>query len=337
MEHPCIEFKRSTPTFSDIECSIGRREQLNLITPFLDGSFIYGSSEEELTKLRNGSVGLGQLRMQRDYGLLPQSSEEDPSDCTEFKPTQKCFMAGDDRVNQNPALMSMHTVFLREHNRIASILSGINPSWSDRVIFEEARRVVVGIFQHITYNEYVPLLLGRNLAKEFGLLPAKDLEQTLIYDPSTDPRVSNEWTAAAGRFGHSMIRGLYSRLDKNFTNAGLNPIHLRTAYFRANSLYDKCQGGMEALVRGLLKDPIMKIDRFFTQDISQHLFARTDKLGRPFHFDLVSINIQRGRDHGIPSYNRYREFCHLPVIRSWAELSVVMPEDVVTIFRGLYK
>ena len=336
MEHPCIEFKRSTPTFLDIECSIGRREQLNLQTSYLDGSFMYGTTEEDLENLRDRSFGRGFMAIQSN-SLLPQSKSENPSDCVEFKKNQKCFMAGDERVNQNPGLMSLQTIFVREHNRIASILGELNSLWPDKTVFEETRRIIIAIFQHITYNEYIPILLGKTIAKEFGLTPGKGKSQFSFYDSSIDPRVANEWAAAAGRFGHSMIRGQYSRLDKDYTPTGLNSMYLRNSYFRANSLYDQCQGGMEAVVRGLLKDPIMKVDRFFTSDITQHLFEMHDRLGHSFHFDLVSINIQRGRDHGIPSYNKYRKFCNLSTANTWLELENLMPEDVVSIFKNFYK
>lgn len=89
-------------------------------TAFLDGSHIYGANEELNRKLRTGTSGL--LRLQersanRNEDLLPASVQERPSDCLDFTPTTKCFVAGDDRVNQNPGLMSMHTIFAREHNR----------------------------------------------------------------------------------------------------------------------------------------------------------------------------------------------------------------------------
>ena len=94
---------------------------------------------------------------------------------------------------------------------------------------------------------------------------------------------------------------------------------------------------MEAIVRGLLKDPIMKIDRHFSTDVSQHLFETTDDFGRPFHFDLVAINIQRGRDHGLPAYVKFREFCGLPPVKTWTEMRSVMSDEAVDAFKQLYR
>jgi len=94
---------------------------------------------------------------------------------------------------------------------------------------------------------------------------------------------------------------------------------------------------MESIVRGLLKDPIMKIDRHITQELTQHLFETLDDFGRPFHFDLAAINIARGRDHGLPAYVKFREFCGLPQIRTWTEMRQFISADTVEIFRQLYK
>ena len=94
---------------------------------------------------------------------------------------------------------------------------------------------------------------------------------------------------------------------------------------------------MESIVRGLLKDPIMKVDRWMSQDLTQHLFETHDDLGRPFHFDLAAINIQRGRDHGVPGYTKWRLFCGLPPINTWNDMKLFVAPDSVNIFQQMYK
>ena len=64
------------------------------------------------------------------------------------------------RVNLHPHLSVMHTLWLREHNRVAAILATINPDWNDETLYQEARKIVIAEIQHITYNEWVPLILG---------------------------------------------------------------------------------------------------------------------------------------------------------------------------------
>jgi len=331
MTKPCLPFKRASATFPDPDCTIGRREQISLVSSFLDASSVYGENEAKNKKLRLGFRGL--MRLQKN-GLLPQEDETD--DCREFKPAQKCFMAGDDRVNQNPGLMSIQTLMIREHNRIALKLSEINPTWNDNTVFEEARRVLVAFQQHITMAEYAPILLGPQVAPKHDLLPRPSGQYFTQYNPQADPRIANEWAAAAGRFGHSIIRGRWSRLDKDY-NATFSSMMLRTQYFHANSLYSKCSGGLESVMRGMLVDPIGKADPHAADDITKHLFERFDDAGKPVHANLFAINVQRGRDVGVPSYIKFREFCMLPPYRTWTELASVMSAESVSALKKNYK
>lgn len=58
-------------------------------------------------------------------------------------------------------LALMHTLWYREHNRIATELGKLNSHWDDETLFQEARRMVIAEMQTITYNEWLPLVLGK--------------------------------------------------------------------------------------------------------------------------------------------------------------------------------
>merc|ERR1719244_1936159 len=94
---------------------------------------------------------------------------------------------------------------MREHNRVAGILSQQNPQWSDERVFQESRRFVTAEYQHIVYNEWLPAVLGKQYMNLYGLFPLSGDSYSRDYDTSFDPRITNEFATAAFRFGHSFI------------------------------------------------------------------------------------------------------------------------------------
>jgi peroxidase len=134
------------------------REQLNLATSFLDLSQVYGTTKtksDDLRLMSNGHLRTSPgVKPHKEY--LPKIFEKNQTDqCSKIDPEQKCFVAGDSRTSENPGLVAIHTLFLREHNRIASQLAKVNPKWNDEKLFHEARRILTGIYQHIIYKEWV--------------------------------------------------------------------------------------------------------------------------------------------------------------------------------------
>ena len=95
-------------------------------------------------------------------------------------PTYNCFKAGEYRTSENLALVGLQTLFLREHNRIASALASLNPLWNDETIYQETRRIVIAEFQHVTFNEFVPIIVGDN-----SLSPSMNITTYYTgYDPN---------------------------------------------------------------------------------------------------------------------------------------------------------
>lgn len=122
--------------------------------------------------------------------------------------------AGDGRSGEQPGLLAMHHIWVLEHNQIALELAKMNPHWSEEKLYQEARRIVGAMIQHITYREFLPLVLGRDVCQLFDLELLSSGFYTK-YDVKTNPTVANAFSAAAFRFGHALIQGSYMRSTSN--------------------------------------------------------------------------------------------------------------------------
>lgn len=152
----------------------GHREQLNLLTAYIDASQVYGVDDFQSKGLREFKRGL--LKFTDGPNNRPYLPHKNDAACHDVNVTNQCFDAGDARVNNNLGLTSLHTLFLREHNRIAEELERLNPEWSDERLFNEARRIVIALYQHVVFTEYLPALIGKNFIKAFDLEPRGENE-----------------------------------------------------------------------------------------------------------------------------------------------------------------
>ena len=225
------------------------REQLNLLSSFIDGSAIYGMSASISQTLRtfsngllktspglfgNGSAAKQETLSGRTY--LPLSNDTCSSSSTAG---YKCFMAGEHRTSENLGLVGVQTLFAREHNRVASSLASLNPSWNDETLYQEARRIVIAQLQHITYNEFVPELVG-----DFSLSPLTSNDYFTGYNGSVSPQITGEFATAAFRMGHSLIRQINTLVDMNqtftakaFQNDYLPSYFFNDSIFRSDMAY----------------------------------------------------------------------------------------------------
>ncbi|CAG0923789.1 unnamed protein product [Notodromas monacha] len=180
-------------------------DQMDQITHFIDASNVYASEDDEARELRTFRGGRLKVTQVGDKDLLPLNTDM-MDECTDPQKNLFCFKAGDARVNEQVELTTMHTMWMREHNRIADHLSKINPYWNDEVIYQEARRIVAAEMQHITYNEWLPIVLGSYFMQNYSLHPLAT-GYSYQYDPSINPSVTNAFSTAALRFGHTLIQG----------------------------------------------------------------------------------------------------------------------------------
>ncbi|CAL7938033.1 unnamed protein product [Xylocopa violacea] len=316
----CMDFVRSAPA---PQCKLGPRQQLNQVTAFIDGSAVYGSDSNAARSLR-AFVG-GRLRMQLtpdNRTLLPPSTN--PNDgCnreTERLKGRYCFAAGDPRANENLHLTTMHLLWARQHNRVADHLAKINPSWGDQTLYEESRRIVGAQLQHITYQEFIPIVLGEQETSLRGLKPLQSGYREWpedLDDPSNDPSVANNFAAAAFRFAHTLLPGLMKVTDEQRGTSSY--VELHRMLFNPYSLY--AEGGVRSSVTSATRNMIQMTSTHVTSQLTNHLFEDpVANLTVPCGLDLVSLNIQRGRDHGLPGYTKWREYCGLGKTESFSDL-----------------
>uniref|UniRef100_A0A1I7SY14 peroxidase n=1 Tax=Caenorhabditis tropicalis TaxID=1561998 RepID=A0A1I7SY14_9PELO len=325
----CMPFARSLLA----QVSLGYRNQLNQLTSFLDASTIYGSTQCEANKLRlfsDGKLNFTDLGFNKE--ALPQGNQE--RDCRSILQNRqrKCFVAGDERSNEQPGLTAIHNIFLREHNRIARYLKQINNFWSDEKLFQEARRINIAQLQNIVYKEWLPVVLGCQNMEKWGLMPQTS-GYFEGYDDKCDATISQEMSTSAFRFGHSLIRGVFTRMNDNFQNM-TNHVNLTETFSNPSPVYDKNSGHMESILMGLIGVSSMAFDRHIVTAVRNHLFA---KPGGPLTgLDLPAVNIQRARDHGVQGYNAYRKYCGLRKASTFSDLRDTMSSEAVTALETAY-
>ncbi|XP_060802198.1 chorion peroxidase [Amyelois transitella] len=296
--HQCLNFVR-TQLAPASDCSVGYAKQMNGATHLPDLSHLYGTTEEKLSKLR-GPGGLLRTFVDYDRELPPLTEKQE---CMTNKDGAACFESGDGHGNQIISLTILHTIFTREHNRIARALARLNPDWNEDIIFLETRRIVQAEFQYIIYNEYLPLLIGPALAQSFGLTPSPGYSSS--YDPHVNPSLTAEFATAAMRFGHSIVNGNIM-VPSVQTNSVYETISIPEVMFQPSRM--RLKVFLDRLLTGLSWQPMQSVDPFVSEGLTRYLFHG----GNPFGLDLASINIQRGRDYGIRSYNEYRRLIGLP-------------------------
>ncbi|KAF0287084.1 Chorion peroxidase [Amphibalanus amphitrite] len=288
----CLNFLRSIPALRD-GCGEQPAQQVNQITHWLDGSNVYGSSAAELAHLRRAR---SHLMRTSAHGRLPRMPHGAGEGCAENNGV--CFRAGDTRVNEQISLTAIHNIWVTMHNRIADTLRRINPRASAEDIFQESRAVNVALMQRVIYSEWLPIVLGADMVRRLGL------DRPGRYRADLHPGIVNEFAAAAFRFGHSLVAGMISVPGRG------RALRLSDVFFNPGGQMQQ-RGMLLSLIRGLISQPAQRMDSTFSREIVGLLFRGERQHG----LDLVALNIQRGRDHGIGTYSQ-----------TWAALQTACPQ-----------
>jgi len=321
----CMNYVRSLIAMRP-DCRFGPAEQMNQATHYLDGSMIYGANDEMAWALRTFSNGMLSSEMKNGYEFLPQA-DEPLQQCQVSSEASTCYKSGDPRVNLHPQLAVMHTIWLREHNHIAGNLALLNPQWDDETLYQEARRIVIAEIQHITYNEWLPLVLGSKYLKKRGL-HLKKSGFSNDFTENVNPSVTNSFATAGMRFRLSMMDGTVGLFDESRKiNTSLE---LRDSFNQPETI-EKPEH-LDSLIRGLATQKSQKSDLFYENDLIQMLYRNNGQFG----MDVVSLDIQRGRDHGLPGYNHYRKVCGLPAVKSFDGFLDMMSKSTVAKLKDLY-
>ena len=278
----------------------GVREQVNVNTAYVDASQVYGSDDARALELRTLD-GTGRLKMSEGNflpfnvnGFFNFPVNDDPS----------FYLAGDVRVTEQVGLISIHTLFAREHNMLAGALREALSDASGEEIYQLARRLVIAEMQQVTYHEFLPLLLGPGALGEYR-----------GYRPEVNAGIATEFSTAAYRVGHTLLSPQLQRLNKNRTSIADGPLALRDAFFSVDTFVNS--GGPDTFLRGLTAQTAQQVDAFVISDVRNFLFGPPGAGG----FDLPSLNIQRGRDHGLGTYNEIRVAYGLAPQTSFAQVT----------------
>lgn len=295
-----MDFIRSSMISSHPE-KIEVGEKANTVTSFLDHSGIYGSDYKTMSLVRGFNGGRMKVNLKN---VLPIKNGT--------------YFSGDDRVTQNPFLAIWHSIFLRNHNLLADKLANVNRHWDGERIFQEARKINIAIYQKIVYREWLPVFMGDKICTKFD---------NVSYNPDTDPSTTNEFSAASFRFLHSFVDSKFLLVSEENEEKLVKTSDVINQSKILDRFYDD-------VLRGLLRQKINLAG--YSSEILNKMFKGKNELG----LDLLSMDIMRGRDHGVAAYYKFRKMCNMksnPEIRVWDDLASYIPAADILKLRQNYK
>lgn len=342
-DQECMSYVRSFVSAREFDCSLGPREQLNLASAWLDLSQVYGSNEEKALALRTLSNGTLKSQIDPVSGEILSQSIEDcdqSQQAVEYSRRVKCLISGDSRTEDDVWLTSLTTLWLREHNRIARVLSQFNSHWSDEKVYQTTRRIVIAEYQNIVYSEYLPALLGKHLSELFDL-PSYENGYFNRHQADLYPQILNEYTAGCGPIWQAFFNSKQSMADPDLFKIYDKPI----SFFLFNNNHYK--RSINETLRGSLIDPTLGLGRLSINNYLNDWYWNDMYSNDSKRWSSPALDIQRGRDHGLPGYNKYRKAVGLSEAKSFDEFknidkwalkklkSVYACPDEIDLFVGL--
>ena len=236
------------------------------------------------------------------------------------------MILGDHRNSESPGVNTLYTLFLREHNRVAERLASTNKHWDNETIFQETKKIIVALIQHITYTEFLELLLDQetrdmyylNQAPQYQAPPHQaPLYHYTEYNADLDPRIINGFGIGAFQFFDSLLTNTIGHAGVNFTTT--RNMQLQNHFFRPKTVWYSDGRGADFYVRWLTANAMSMPDGTLEDSVRDNLYLdRTT--GKSL--DQAALHIQRGRDHGIPGYFAYMQHLQVPL-----ELNPLLPSQ----------
>lgn len=271
------------------------RVPLNDATGFLDASTVYGRFVGRDADLR--TFAGGRLKADPVNGVPANTAAVDMATAGHAD-IRELRLGGDERVNENPGLLSVHGLWVLEHNRLCRSLAASNPTWNDERLYNEARKLVIAQMQHITATEYAPILLGEPLSNYAG------------YNPNVNAAPDVSFVGAAYRYGHSGINSQFLCFEESGAQCMMQPLLLRDTYMQTFYLESI---NIAHLIRGMVRQPENGIDLAMVDDARNHLLGLAQ--------DLAAIDIARCRDLGCPTYAQARSNMGLGLVTGFDDIT----------------
>jgi hypothetical protein len=283
----------------------GGRTPINEVTSYIDASHVYGSNAARAAALRTDG-GMGAKLLTSAGNLLPYNTAGLPNENNGPTPADQLFLAGDVRANENALLTSLHTIFTREHNRLVDVIAAQQPALEAEQQYQLARKIVGAELQIVTYREFLPALLGHG--------PTVPKAEGYAYSSGQNASVTTAFSHSAFRYGHSTVSPDLQLVNDDGTSAG--SIALRNAFFNPSLLSGDPQL-LDQLLAGATTQRSQEVDTLVVDDLRNFLFGPPGAGG----LDLAALNIQRGRDAGLPDYRQLRSTHQLPTIQTFGQIT----------------